>query len=51
NEVSILEDPTGRKNALPRKRDWEEAPEKKAPSVQIAQSVGESEAGTNLSTY
>ncbi|KAH9294627.1 hypothetical protein KI387_038215, partial [Taxus chinensis] len=34
DDVSIPEDPTMRKKVVPRKREREEAPEKKAPSVQ-----------------
>lgn len=51
NDVSIPEDPTGKKNFMPSKREREEALEKKAPSVQTTQYVGAQESSTKPSTY
>ncbi|KAH9307480.1 hypothetical protein KI387_035391, partial [Taxus chinensis] len=51
NDVSIPQYATSRKKAMPRKREREEAPEKKAPSLQTTQSVDAPESCAKPSTY
>ncbi|KAH9301327.1 hypothetical protein KI387_012910, partial [Taxus chinensis] len=49
NDVSILEDPTGRKKVMPRKRESKEV--QKAASVQTIETVSVLETSINPSNY